>query len=196
MIAGWQRATGFPARLSLLFLRWSMAGALCMLTTWLTVTGFSASYAAEEKSLLFDSSGRFAGTYLCTVEASGGVRWDFATEEWTGTAADQSNDETVLRVKAEHPIDVADFDGQLRTAMRYKVNISDDMPVRACSALGAGKDLVISVAGMLRCMAGTSEVHVHLGDLRFMKASWGGFWFSGDLGHRRPGMAVGTCQKL
>jgi hypothetical protein len=49
---------------------------------------------------------------------------------------------------------------------------------------------------MLQCKVGASDYRIHLGDLRFMKASWDGFWFRGDLGKYRPTMAVGDCAKL
>ncbi|MGI9511963.1 MAG: hypothetical protein ACR2OL_03595, partial [Anderseniella sp.] len=65
-----------------------------------------------------------------------------------------------------------------------------------CRPPGYDKDLVISAAGMLQCKVGASDYRIHLGDLRFMKASWDGFWFRGDLGKYRPTMAVGDCAKL
>ena len=157
----------------------------------------SVSPAAAENSLLFDSSGRFAGTYVCTVEASGGVKWDGAGNKWAGSATARPDNETVIRIGIVQRIEVADFDGQLRAAMRYRVDLSDETtPVQACRPPGYDKDLVISAAGMLQCKVGASDFRIHLGDLRFMKASWNGFWFRGDLGKYRPTMAVGDCAKL
>lgn len=163
----------------------------------MTLVVVSGSQAATKTSLLFDSSGRFAGTYVCTVQASGGVKWDGAGEKWAGSVTARPNNEIVIRIGVVQRIDVTDFDGQLRAAMQYSVDLSDETtPVQACRPPGYDKDLVISAAGMLQCKVGASDYRIHLGDLRFMKASWDGFWFRGDLGKYRPTMAVGDCAKL
>ncbi len=161
------------------------------------LAGMPGSHAAAEKSLLFDSSGRFAGTYACNVKASGGVDWDRSRQEWAGSATYRPKNETVFRIRMVRSIDVADFDGRLRTAMKYTVELSDEnTPVQACRPAGSQRDVVISAAGMLKCTVGATDFQFHLGDLRFMKASWDGFWFRGDFGKYRPSMAVGECTKF
>lgn len=178
-------------------LRSDMAGSLLAVLSVAMLTGVAGSHAASERSLLFDSSGRFAGTYACTVKASGGVGWDGAAQEWAGSATYRPKNETVFRIRVDRSVNVADFDGRLRTAMKYTVELSDEVtPVQACTPTGSGRDLVISSAGMLKCTVGASDFQVHLGDLRFMKASWDGFWFRGDLGKYRPTMAVGDCTRF
>jgi len=164
---------------------------------WLMLATLQQALAASEKSVLSDGSGKFTGTYLCIAEASGGAQWNAVTEQWESAVFSTQKDRTIVRVQKGPMAKTIDFDGSPKTAITYKVSIGGfGEPTGQCTSHRYGEKLFISNAGLIRCASGLTEYRVHLGEMRFMRVIWRGYWFKGELGKYTPAMTVGKCERI
>ena len=97
---------------------WSSVSAL------LVTVELIASAATAADNSYSDASGKFAGSYLCTPEARGGVSFDEASGTWKATTF-KKGEPIIIRLKTAGTSTETDFGGKRGTVMRYEVTVEE-----------------------------------------------------------------------
>jgi hypothetical protein len=145
----------------------------------------------------------FAGTYFCTADAVGGVRYNEFTGDWVGGEFTAGNI-YILNIRNNREI-IDEFNGKLR--MTYFIEFSEQ---------GAGSDILanscntksnqlrsinplasfISDSGHFSCDLIGGDLAVDLGTLRFLKSYTWGYVDGVDNNRNTPLIMVGTCSRV
>ncbi|MFD1481439.1 hypothetical protein [Paracoccus nototheniae] len=162
----------------------------------------SSVAAADEKStpasILYDSSGDFAGNYLCLGSASGGVRFDSRSNSWEGATFKTDEDRYIFTVEALGSVTrPAFFTGAEESVMQYHVTASnfDQTSPGSCSWNGEQLEK-ISRQGDFRCNSALVEYSVNISTMRFMATYRQGYIDGQDNNFNTPSVTIGQCSKF
>lgn len=144
----------------------------------------------------------FAGTYFCTADAVGGVRYNEIAGDWVSTKFEAVS-KYILNISNNSEI-LDEFNGKVR--MTYFIEFSEH---------GSGSDLVsvycrtksdqlrsinplanfISQSGFT-CNAGGGDLIVDFDTLRFLKSYTWGYVDGVDDNSNTPHIEIGTCSRI
>ncbi|TIX80916.1 MAG: hypothetical protein E5V27_17985 [Mesorhizobium sp.] len=151
----------------------------------------------------FDTTGNFAGSYLCIGEAAGGVIFDKDQKRWRGAVFDVSSNKFVVNVKALGVRD-APFAAGAEPAMQYNISVrpfgGEEYPCQDRIHDGAfRRELSLSREGRVHCIASLRDIIFSFSALRYMSPYAIGFVTGidgpDDFGNS-PNLEVGECSRI
>lgn len=147
-----------------------------------------------------DDTGRYAGRYVCTAEASGGVVFNPATRHWRG-AVFQPRSRFVMDVVAtgftEYPAYMPRENGTL-----YQIYIHEegrrDRVREACVEPGGESysSQTLSVEGIAFCNTFATHWRLNLSIGRFSYAYLVGYISGNDDGDDTAHIVIGSCRRI
>lgn len=163
-------------------------------------TAFGAFHASAQLTDI-DNSG-FGGTYFCTSEASGGVRFMENLNSWTGAEFLASQRYVVSVVP--HSLVKDEFSGNMRPAYIISVTAHGEETSEADACVSRNVELrkidrglnYISVTGEFSCMQFGGEWIMHIENLRFLQSYVWGYVDGRDNNENTPNVEIGTCTKI
>lgn len=144
----------------------------------------------------------YSGTYLCIADASGGIRYDDASNQWVGTRFN-TDKRYILTAKANGLVNDPIFDlpkmTYIITWKQHGANwdefmsgcwtVSDEL--RKINPMSSYLDF-----GSLNCRAYGGPLTVNFNNLRFMSTYLYGFVDGMDNNENTPFIHVGKCTKI
>lgn len=153
---------------------------------------------------MYDTSGIFAGSYLCLGGAAGGVKFNEASKKWLPAMFKTEDDKFVVSVKADKVATVTVF-GSPTQAMGYNISIRPlGAPQSICiendgfreSLLEPPRMLNVYPTGRVRCSANLTDYEFNFHDLRFLSIYAVGFVDGTDDPANTPFVETGTCSRI
>ncbi len=165
----------------------------------LLVPMFSGNVMAEQYQY-FDDTGKFAGSYLCLAEASGGVAYDDTSKKWVGTPF-LADEKYIVKVENIGTKELKlEFTEEVAALYTIKVSNFGETVSDLDGCTGHGKKLdepfPFSKDGGFECMTLGTDWTVNLATGRYLKAYLWGFTGGEDDINDTPSVEVGLCSKL
>lgn len=146
----------------------------------------------------YDTTGSFAGRYLCVGDAAGGVAYDKTTQHWHSATFDVSKNKVIVSVKSNG---LYDYDNV--KAMGYQITVrpfgEQDSDCRAQTVHSNGKfvrDFVLFRNGRVSCVAGFQQYEFSFSRLRYLSIYYVGFVDSEDEIGNTPNIEIGECTRI
>ncbi len=165
----------------------------------LLVPTFSGNARAEQYQY-YDDTGKFAGSYLCLAEVSGGVAYDDTSKKWTGTPF-RADGKYIVKVEnigtKQLKLEVHD-----EVVALYSIKVSkfgeSVRDLDQCIGLGKKRDepFPFTKEGRFRCATLGTDWTVNLAAGRYLKAYLWGFTGGEDNNDNTPFVEIGLCSKL
>lgn len=145
----------------------------------------------------------FAGTYFCTADAVGGVRYNEVAGDWVGYQF-EAGSRYVLNIRNNSEI-LDEFNSEMR--MTYFIEFSEhgtgsDILANSCSTksnqLRSINPLAsfISDSGYFSCNVAGGDLIVDLDTLRFLKSYTWGYVDGVDDNSNNPHIEIGDCSRI
>jgi hypothetical protein len=145
----------------------------------------------------------FEGTYFCTADAVGGVRYNEVAGDWVGYEFGAGS-RYILNIRNNSEI-LDEFNGEMR--MTYFIEFLEhgagsNILANSCSTksnqLRSINPLAsfISDSGYFSCNLTGGDLTVDLGTLRFLKSYTWGYVDGVDDNRNTPFIMVGTCSRV
>lgn len=180
---------------------WGKAAMGGRLLWTITIGIFSFSAVAGE---VYDTSGMYAGSYLCIADASGGVAYEVPTGRWVGAVFNVDDSRFVLKVEPL-AIDTVKFLGAPEKAQSYRVAVAPfggaarvchSQTVDLTSIDDKNEPTYMWAGGSFVCTSVLSEYRFNLSKLRFSKIYSIGYVNGEDNRENTPSIQIGRCTKI
>ncbi|WP_193175390.1 hypothetical protein [Oricola nitratireducens] len=177
----------------------------------------SAAIGQSSDRPKFEDTGKYAGKYLCTPLAAGGVQWNDPVHEWRGTAFKVSNDEQfIFEIRASNESEEWKSFGWSVAGTAYFGTVRPiegiELPLlestaRSCwgeregyqpaKRVGYG-DIFMSPEGKFRCRTsgGLYFYDFNLSARRYQRTYHAGFVDGDDSGGNTPSVEIGECTHI
>lgn len=164
-----------------------------LLTALVLSLGASASAQDADKN--------YSGNYVCKMTASGGVKFDKASQKWVGTTFDTTDDMLVLKITDTGSVGTYETAAPI-SYKKYNVefkNFGETGAGHECvSSLFSGQfsEEVPIIDGRVSCRFFSSNYILDLETRKLQIMFEGGFAKRDSENYDTPYMSVGTCEKL
>lgn len=159
---------------------------------------FTSAISAQETQLgWYDSTGKFAGEYLCVATAAGGISFDDVSKTWRGTMFAIDKERLIVRVTLVGKMQKSPYPGAPNeTAMGYKVEVAEPGNKSTVNCLDAeGSTVSISQNGYLSC-SDFEEFKFNFENLRYMSIYSFGFINGENDNSDTPHITIGECSRF
>ncbi|WP_027062840.1 hypothetical protein [Mesorhizobium loti] len=185
-----------------------LSGAIVLIAT-ATLVPSSRAGAEDRTTWTYDATGKYAGTYLCTPEAVGGVMFEERSKRWVGAVFNPAEGTFILQIAKLDDITI-DMYGEVEGATAYKMTLKEPgaRSSKFCEPVpisnpGTIDDAHVKSAfisfGQISCsdLVLTEVYKFNLEKLRFMSIYADGYLSPADFeDYDRPHIAVGKCTKI
>jgi hypothetical protein len=168
------------------------AARIALLACIAVQSGIAPALAEDES---WDTTGKYAGVYLCIPEVSGGVFYDEQAKAWR-SGSFKPGENRIFRLKdngARQPIAT----GSELSAIGYDLTIStpgEQQPLGCYSREGSADNFVLE--GRIMCFAFSSIYTLDLRSMRYMHIYTYGYTDGVDATGNTPLVTVGKCSKI
>jgi hypothetical protein len=167
----------------------------CICATALVLGSPNYTISAELSST-FDTTGKFAGSYLCIPDAAGGVYFDEASKRWQGAIFNVEDKKLVVSIKVlglkEYKIL---FSTLSEMVLDYEVKVSVIGREGLYCNTPNGEPLAIYESGIFQCGL-LYKYRFDLNKLRYVEFYTAGFVDGIDNNDNTPAVTVGRCSKF
>ena len=149
----------------------------------------------------YDQLGVFAGSYLCTAKATGGIIYREGSDSWEGTSF-FSETQYLLRLESTETIKGQDSE---HPGLIYRVSIAEhgsniglDSSISRCKTNAGSPDITISKRGGFLCRRSLTTFHINLEDNRYLVVYPSGYVYFNEESRNpdTPYIQAGICSKL
>jgi len=161
----------------------------------------SSSSSAEQQ--FFDNSGKFSGSYACTVRNSAGIYYDQALKDWRPSVLENGGgfiiDVAETGTSAENSLN------EIATSYTIRIIDSEKKTASNCTVVentSSGEPRLIvehNIAnnGRVGCQASLTDYRFNFSTLRFVIPYTGQYFLDGiDAEGDTPSITAGTCEKM